>query len=74
MLLEAVLSVGTDLELRATLQQIVEAAAALTGARYGAAGGGAPAPRPHTEPVTPGPPDNPPPRHGPNPARATGVV
>ncbi|MFE5089506.1 GAF domain-containing protein [Streptomyces sp. NPDC056638] len=38
MLLEAVLSVGTDLELRATLQQIVEAAAALTGARYGALG------------------------------------
>ncbi|MFE4794142.1 GAF domain-containing protein [Streptomyces sp. NPDC056708] len=38
MLLEAVLSVGTDLELRVTLQQIVEAAAALTGARYGALG------------------------------------
>ncbi|MFC9622555.1 GAF domain-containing protein [Streptomyces sp. NPDC056930] len=38
MLLEAVLSIGTDLELRATLQQIVEAAAALTGARYGALG------------------------------------
>ncbi|MEE1812488.1 GAF domain-containing protein [Streptomyces sp. BE133] len=38
MLLEAVLSVGTDLELRATLQQIVDAAAALTEARYGALG------------------------------------
>ncbi|WP_442818013.1 GAF domain-containing protein [Streptomyces sp. NBC_01224] len=38
MLLKAVLSVGTDLELRATLQQIVDAAAALTGARYGALG------------------------------------
>lgn len=33
-LLEAVLSVGTDLELRATLQRIVDAAAELTGARY----------------------------------------
>ncbi|GGT13417.1 histidine kinase [Streptomyces atratus] len=38
MLLEAVLSVGTDLELRATLQQIVDTAAALTEARYGALG------------------------------------
>ncbi|MFJ1612125.1 GAF domain-containing protein [Streptomyces sp. NPDC088251] len=38
MLLEAVLSVGTDLELRATLQQIVDTATALTGARYGALG------------------------------------
>ncbi|MFD4942795.1 GAF domain-containing protein [Streptomyces sp. NPDC058409] len=38
MLLEAVLSIGTDLELRATLQQIVDAAAALTEARYGALG------------------------------------
>ncbi|MFE4336101.1 GAF domain-containing protein [Streptomyces sp. NPDC056831] len=38
MLLEAVLSVGTDLELGATLQQIVDAATALTGARYGALG------------------------------------
>lgn len=38
MLLEAVLRVGTDLELRATLQQIVDTATALTGARYGALG------------------------------------
>lgn len=38
MLLEAVLRVGTDLELRATLQQIVGTATALTGARYGALG------------------------------------
>jgi GAF domain-containing protein len=37
-LLEAVLSVGTDLELRATLQQIVDTATALTEARYGALG------------------------------------
>ncbi|MFJ9677028.1 GAF domain-containing protein [Streptomyces sp. NPDC101194] len=37
-LLEAVLSVGTDLELRATLQQLVDTATALTGARYGALG------------------------------------
>ncbi|MFF3732976.1 GAF domain-containing protein [Streptomyces sp. NPDC002476] len=37
-LLEAVLSVGNDLELRATLQQIVDTATALTGARYGALG------------------------------------
>ncbi|WP_189527906.1 sensor histidine kinase [Streptomyces sindenensis] len=36
MLLEAVLSVGSDLELGSTLQQIVEAATALTGARHGA--------------------------------------
>ncbi|MCT9004123.1 GAF domain-containing protein [Streptomyces rhizosphaerihabitans] len=35
-LLEAVLSVGTELELRATLQRIVDAAAELTGARYAA--------------------------------------
>ncbi|MFF7879854.1 GAF domain-containing protein [Streptomyces sp. NPDC020794] len=35
-LLEAVLSVGTDLELRATLQHIVDAAAELTDARYAA--------------------------------------
>ncbi|MFE2606900.1 GAF domain-containing protein, partial [Streptomyces mirabilis] len=35
-LLEAVLSVGTDLELRATLQHIVDAAAELTEARYAA--------------------------------------
>ncbi|MFD4322717.1 GAF domain-containing protein [Streptomyces sp. NPDC058548] len=38
MLLEAVLSVGTDLELRTTLQHIVDSAAELTGARYGALG------------------------------------
>ncbi|MFC7264549.1 sensor histidine kinase [Streptomyces lutosisoli] len=37
-LLEAVLSVGTDLELRATLQHIVDGAAELTGARYAALG------------------------------------
>ncbi|WNI24922.1 GAF domain-containing protein [Streptomyces sp. ITFR-16] len=37
-LLEAVLSVGTDLELRATLQQIIDTATALTEARYGALG------------------------------------
>ncbi|MEU9864325.1 GAF domain-containing protein [Streptomyces sp. NPDC047971] len=38
MLLEAVLSVGTDLELRTTLQHIVDSAVELTGARYGALG------------------------------------
>ncbi|MER5882389.1 GAF domain-containing protein [Streptomyces sp. NPDC001941] len=38
MLLEAVLSVGTDLELRGTLQHIVDTATELTGARYGALG------------------------------------
>ncbi|MES5821314.1 GAF domain-containing protein [Streptomyces sp. RG80] len=37
-LLEAVLGVGTDLELRTTLQHIVDAAADLTGARYAALG------------------------------------
>ncbi|MFS8199550.1 GAF domain-containing protein [Streptomyces sp. CWNU-52B] len=37
-LLEAVLGAGSDLELRATLQRIVENAAALTGARYAALG------------------------------------
>ncbi|MDQ1038810.1 GAF domain-containing protein [Streptomyces sp. V3I8] len=37
-LLEAVLGVGSDLELRGTLQRIVENAAALTGARYAALG------------------------------------
>ncbi|MFE0424113.1 GAF domain-containing protein [Streptomyces sp. NPDC058953] len=37
-LLEAVLGLGTDLELPATLQHIVDTAAALTGARYGALG------------------------------------
>ncbi|MFF6869031.1 GAF domain-containing protein [Streptomyces sp. NPDC090109] len=38
LLLEAVLSVGTDLELRATLQHIVDSATELIGARYGALG------------------------------------
>ncbi|MFD9824815.1 GAF domain-containing protein [Streptomyces violascens] len=38
MLLEAVLGVGTDLELRTTLQHIVDTAAELTDARYGALG------------------------------------
>ncbi|MEV6328761.1 GAF domain-containing protein [Streptomyces sp. NPDC051909] len=38
MLLEAVLSVGSELELRATLQHIVDTATALTGARHGALG------------------------------------
>ncbi|MEV1049202.1 GAF domain-containing protein [Streptomyces sp. NPDC049916] len=38
MLLEAVLDVGSDLELAATLQQIVDTATALTGAREGALG------------------------------------
>ncbi|MFB7913266.1 GAF domain-containing protein [Streptomyces sp. NPDC056061] len=37
-ILEAVLSVGTDLDLRVTLQQIVDTATELTGARYGALG------------------------------------
>ncbi|MFV0130040.1 GAF domain-containing protein [Streptomyces sp. HMX112] len=37
-LLEAVLNVGTDLDLRTTLQRIVESAAELTGARCGALG------------------------------------
>ncbi|MCL6667269.1 GAF domain-containing protein [Streptomyces panaciradicis] len=41
-LLEAVLCVGTDLELRATLQHIVDSAAELTGARYAALGTGDP--------------------------------
>jgi GAF domain-containing protein len=38
LLLEAVLSVGTELELRATLQHIVDSATELTDARYGALG------------------------------------
>jgi GAF domain-containing protein len=38
MLLEAVLDVGSELELGSTLQQIVDTAAALTGARHGALG------------------------------------
>ncbi|MFJ2741142.1 GAF domain-containing sensor histidine kinase [Streptomyces sp. NPDC087440] len=37
-LLDAVLSVGMDLELRGTLQHIVDSAVELTGARYGALG------------------------------------
>lgn len=37
-LLEAVLGIGTDLELRATLQHIVDTATELLGARYGALG------------------------------------
>ncbi|WP_406865306.1 GAF domain-containing protein [Streptomyces sp. HUAS MG47] len=37
-LLEAVLDVGTELDLRATLQHLVETAAGLTEARYGALG------------------------------------
>ncbi|MFU0438193.1 GAF domain-containing protein [Streptomyces sp. BG2AG] len=36
MLLEAVLSIGSDLGLRATLQQVVDTATTLTGARHGA--------------------------------------
>ncbi|MER7912492.1 GAF domain-containing protein [Streptomyces sp. NPDC096068] len=38
LLLEAVLGVGTDLELRATLQHVVDSATELIGARYGALG------------------------------------
>ncbi|MFE6133022.1 hypothetical protein ACFQ6Q_32880 [Streptomyces sp. NPDC056437] len=38
MLLEAVLSVGTDLELHTTLQHIVDSAAGLTRAGHGALG------------------------------------
>ncbi|MEU9946662.1 histidine kinase, partial [Streptomyces lavendulae] len=37
-LLEAVLNVGSELELRTTLQHIVESAAELCAARYGALG------------------------------------
>ncbi|MEV4346441.1 GAF domain-containing sensor histidine kinase [Actinoplanes sp. NPDC049596] len=37
-LLDAVVGIGSDLELRNTLQRIVEAACALVGARYGALG------------------------------------
>ncbi|HET6529451.1 MAG TPA: GAF domain-containing sensor histidine kinase [Actinoplanes sp.] len=37
-LLDAVVSIGSDLDLRSTLQRIVEAACALAGARYGALG------------------------------------
>ncbi|WP_030793574.1 GAF domain-containing protein [Streptomyces sp. NRRL S-920] len=42
-LFEAVLSVGTDLELRTTLQHIVDSAARLTGAAYGTLGVRSPA-------------------------------
>jgi signal transduction histidine kinase len=37
-LLDAVVAIGTDLDLRSTLQRIVEAACGLVGARYGALG------------------------------------
>src|SRR5687767_14266061 len=37
-LLDAVVGIGTDLDLRSTLQRIVEAACALAAARYGALG------------------------------------
>ncbi|MEU4419230.1 GAF domain-containing sensor histidine kinase [Actinoplanes sp. NPDC024001] len=37
-LLDAVVGIGTDLDLRSTLQRIVEAACTLAGARYGALG------------------------------------
>jgi signal transduction histidine kinase len=37
-LLDAVVGIGTDLDLRSTLQRIVKAACALAGARYGALG------------------------------------
>ncbi len=37
-LLDAVVGIGTDLDLRSTLQRIVEAACSLVGARYGALG------------------------------------
>src|SRR5512145_3299887 len=37
-LLDAVVGIGTDLDLRSTLQRIVEAACELVGARYGALG------------------------------------
>ncbi|MFE2554756.1 hypothetical protein ACFXGT_01775, partial [Streptomyces sp. NPDC059352] len=54
MLLEAVLSVGTDLELRATLQHIVDSATELIGARYGARGGVGPPRPPRPRGVTSG--------------------
>src|ERR671912_1686165 len=37
-LLDAVVGIGSDLDLRSTLQRIVQAACALAGARYGALG------------------------------------
>jgi hypothetical protein len=37
-LLDAVVGIGTDLDLRSTLKRIVEAACALAGAKYGALG------------------------------------
>ena len=37
-LLDAVVGIGTDLDLRSTLERIVEAACRLVGARYGALG------------------------------------
>ncbi|MGW1210516.1 GAF domain-containing protein [Streptomyces sp. NPDC002499] len=53
-LLEAVLGVGTDLELRTTLQHIVDSAAELTGARYAALGTTDPGQDGLTEIRTPG--------------------
>src|SRR4051812_50016160 len=38
-LLDAVVGIGSDLDLRSTLQRIVEAACALAGAEFGALGG-----------------------------------
>ncbi|MFD7927551.1 hypothetical protein [Streptomyces sp. NPDC059742] len=43
-LLEAVLNVGSELELHTTLQHIVDSATELCAARYGARGGGEPPP------------------------------
>src|SRR6185369_6963299 len=37
-LLDAVVGIGTDLDLRSTLQRIVQSACSLAGARYGALG------------------------------------
>ncbi|MFF5492537.1 GAF domain-containing sensor histidine kinase [Streptomyces aquilus] len=54
-LLEAVLGVGTDLELRTTLQHIVDAAAELTGAPYAALSTADPGQDGLTEISTPGP-------------------
>ncbi|MFE0778763.1 hypothetical protein ACFW3E_37665, partial [Streptomyces sp. NPDC058861] len=54
LLLEAVLCVGTDLELRATLQHVVDSATELIGARYGALGVVDPQPHPRPQLVTAG--------------------
>lgn len=59
-LLEAVLGVGTDLDLRSTLQHIVDGAAELTGARYAALGTTDPGQDGLTEIRTPGPEPRPP--------------